>query len=48
MVVVADGAARETSKAAEPDVGARGTQLHRECYARGRGEDPSLGSDALV
>jgi hypothetical protein len=33
MILLADGAARETSRAAEPDAATRGDSYHGSCYA---------------
>lgn len=43
MTVVADGQARDTSRAAEPDI-SRGVDecYHRACYTHSHGEDPDF------
>jgi hypothetical protein len=41
LLVVLDGQATLTSRAADPDVAARGTHFHRECYPLSLdGDDP--------
>ena len=34
MILLLDGTARETSRAAEPDVDGRGDRYHGYCYAQ--------------
>ena len=34
MILLEDGKARETSRAAEPDVDGRGDRFHGYCYAQ--------------
>ena len=34
MILLLDGTARETSRAAEPDVDGRGDRYHGHCYAQ--------------
>ena len=43
MIVLCDGHARRTSRAAEPDVGEEPREYyHHACYVRVHGEHPSL------
>lgn len=49
MIVIEDGQARETSRAAEPDIGALGDLYHRECYEQlGEADEAGEGDERVA